>query len=438
MTKKIMTTLLIAGVSALAANAEGYQVNTLSARQNGMGHTGTALHLGAESMFYNPAGLTTLKSNVEFQGTFTGIFATATADYEGKKYETSNPASTPIAIHLGWKIYDNLAAGMSFFTPYGSGINWGDNWPGAALNQSVTLKVYTIQPTIAWRIMPGFSIGAGAMVTFGSVDLNKGLVTPDAINMVLAGMGNDYRFTDTPASVNINGKSTTTVGFNVGAMWDINKKITVGASYRSKMTLKVKSGEATMRYANEVASTILEPQLNVINNANFKASMPAVAVLNMGVAYKPIERLTLAFDAQLNFWHAYKQLDIEFLSESLSAYNQHLPKKQHNAWTFRVGGQFDMTERLALRLGMMVDTTPVDENHYNPETPGMTKIEPTCGFSFSPTPWMSFDASLMYVAGLGRDGSVTYTDLLTRQQKTFSAHYGTTAWCPSVGVRLNF
>ena len=44
-------------VSAFVMHAEGYQINTLSARQNGMGHTGTALKLGAESMIFNPAGL---------------------------------------------------------------------------------------------------------------------------------------------------------------------------------------------------------------------------------------------------------------------------------------------------------------------------------------------------------------------------------------------
>ena len=34
-----------------SAVAEGYQINSLSARQIGMGHTGIAQKLGAESMF---------------------------------------------------------------------------------------------------------------------------------------------------------------------------------------------------------------------------------------------------------------------------------------------------------------------------------------------------------------------------------------------------
>lgn len=47
----------LALITFVSASAEGYQINTLSAKQGGMGHTGTALKLGAESMFFNPAGL---------------------------------------------------------------------------------------------------------------------------------------------------------------------------------------------------------------------------------------------------------------------------------------------------------------------------------------------------------------------------------------------
>ena len=38
----------VGAVMALSAVAEGYQVNTLSARQGGMAHTGVAQKLGAD------------------------------------------------------------------------------------------------------------------------------------------------------------------------------------------------------------------------------------------------------------------------------------------------------------------------------------------------------------------------------------------------------
>ncbi len=436
--KSFATGCLIAA-TVFGASAEGYQINTLSARQNGMGHTGTALKLGAESMIFNPAGLAFEEKTIDFQGSVTGIFAHATAKVNGTDYKTANPASTPMAFNLGMKVYDNLAAGVSFYTPYGSGITWGDNWPGAVLNQSVSLKAFTLQPTIAWEIIPGLSIGAGAMITWGNVDLNKGLVTPGSLNLLLASMSQDYRFTDTPASVNLTGRAATTVGFNVGAMWDISSKVTVGASFRSKMTLKVKSGDASLRYANELAQQLLQGKLNVLDQANFAAEMPAPAILNIGVAYKPIEKLQLAADAQLTFWNVYKTLDIEFLSETLAAYNQHLTKDYHNSWTFRVGTQYSLTHRFDIRAGVMIDTTPVNDAHYNPETPGMTKIEPSVGFSFSPIKNFSIDASLLYVAGLGKDNaSCTYDDLLLQQKATFTADYNVHSWCPAIGFRVSF
>ncbi len=262
------------------------------------------------------------------------------------------------------------------------------------------------------------------MITWGNVDLCKGLVTPGSLNAMLAMMGNDYRFADTPASINLTGRAATTVGFNVGAMWDISSRVTVGVSYRSKMNLKVKSGDAALSYANEVARRLLQEKLNVLDEANFTAEMPAPAILNFGVAYKPVDKLQLAADAQLTFWDVYKSLEIDFLSETLAPYNQHLTKDYSNSWTFRLGAQYSLTHRLDLRAGLMIDTTPVNKEYYNPETPGMTKIEPSVGFSFSPVKYFTIDASLLYVAGLGEDNaSCPYADLLAGKTATFKGAY---------------
>ena len=97
-------------------------------------------------------------------------------------------------------------------------------------------------------------------------------------------------------------------------MWDINSKWTVGASFRSTMNLKVKCGNAAVNYANEIAQQVLQNQLDILNQANFTASMPAVAVTNIGVAYKPTDKWLVAFDAQISGWKSYKSLDIDFLS----------------------------------------------------------------------------------------------------------------------------
>lgn len=437
--KKKLTILAAAAAMTAPAFAEGYQVNSLSARQTGMGHTGVALKLGSESMFFNPGALSFLDKNIDFNGSFTMIKPSVTAKVPGGvKYENMSTYATPLAAHLGMKVYDNFAAGISFYTPYGSKIDWSDNWPGAELNQRVKLQIFTVQPTFSWKILPNLSVGAGIMVTWGNVDMSKGLVSGSSLDMMLQAMGNPYRFgSTTPASVGLKGNADVAVGANIGALWDINKKWTVGASWRSQQTMKVRSGEATVTYANDVARTILEQRLNMIHQANFKAQMPAPWVLNFGVSYRPIEKLVIAADAQLTGWHAYQHLDVEFLSEQVKPYDQHIDKNYKNSWTFKLGAQYDLTHRFQVRAGLIVDQTPVSKQHYNPETPGETKIEPSVGLSFYPVPQLSIDASVLYVHGIKTTGTGTYPDLLLGKPSTFTAVYQVNAWAPSIGLTLH-
>ena len=73
-----------------AAWAEGYQVNTLSAKQGGMGHTGVAQKLESESMFFNPAGMAFMDKTMSFSASINGLSpkATITLD-DGKKYHNA-------------------------------------------------------------------------------------------------------------------------------------------------------------------------------------------------------------------------------------------------------------------------------------------------------------------------------------------------------------
>lgn len=455
---KIIKSIFVQALFAMTINAaaEGYQINTLSARQNGMGHTGTALKLGSESMIFNPAGLTSLDKAVEVTGSFTAIFATASATLEdGQKFTTDNTPSTPLSASIGFSIYDNLKAGVAFYTPYGSGINWTDNWPGAVLNQSVSLKTFTFQPTLAWQPFKGLSIGAGLMITWGNVNLNKGLVEPSSFNtlqkaLIMTGQLPadsyiDYGPTTIPASINLDGKSNVAFGVNVGVMYDINKQWTVGFNYRSKMSMKVKTGCASLKYANTQSQMILDNIIGLLNQSQFSAEMPCAAIYNFGVSYRPTDKWTVAFDAQLTGWNSYKQLDIEFNDMALTAYNQHIVKNYRNSWTFHLGAEYNLTNRLDLRAGMMIDTTPVNKEYYNPETPGATKIEPSVGLSFKPLPNFSIDASFMYVAGLNANNrSCTYNDIILSQvhgqpvYQTFEADYNVHSFCPSIGFTLNF
>lgn len=451
MRKLFLAIATIAACSSLSF-AEGYQVNTFSAKQTGMGHVGVAMKLGAESVIFNPAALSFSDKTVEISAGMSAIKADGKAIYDGNEYKTDNKVSTPFNLSGAFRIYDNLYAGLSLYTPYGSSINWGDNWPGAVLNQSVDLKMFTVQPTISWRITPKLSVGGGLMISWGSVNLNKGLVTMQSLNQLqqlMAAVGQLpavlHEFTTTPASVELNGSSDLAVGYNIGVMYDILPQLTFGASYRSKMMMKVNKGEAAVNYGNDAAETLLGSTLNDISSTNFAAEMPCPYIFTFGLAYKPIPRLLLAFDAQINGWKTYKQLDISF--DGLPQFDQHLTKDYKNAWTYHFGAQYELTSRFDVRAGLMVDKSPCNKNYYNPETPGTTKIEPAVGFSFRPVPGLSIDAAFMYINGKKVNGATChYEDMIAAKypmlgispDAEFVADYKVKAIVPAIGVSYSF
>lgn len=449
---RVAVCVQLALATAATASAEGYQINSFSARQGGMGHVGVAMKLGSEAMLFNPGALAMSTSTVEVSGSVTGVLATITARQGDRQWQTDNKMSTPLNVCASFRIYDNLYAGMALFTPYGSAINWGDNWPGAVLSQRVKLKTFSLQPTVSWRLLPGLSIGAGLMISWGNVNLQKGLVSSASMDALMGalGIGPQYMFDGvTPASVTLTGTSRPVLGVNLGAYWQINRQWAVGVNFRSKQTLSLKKGLADVTYANKMAEDNLGRVLGLIDQANFAASMPLPNVFTVGASYHPIPKLLLAADVQFNGWKCYKHLDINFdLPQAMAEqFDQHIRKDYRNAFTYHFGAQYALTPRLDVRCGLLIDTSPVDRDNYNPETPGMTKIEPSAGFSFRPVKGLSIDVGFVYIKGLGENNATgRYDDFIAKQAPqlglpnpgTFTADYRVHAVAPSVGLSYAF
>lgn len=472
--KKVIALACLSMLPMTYVAAEGYQVNLQSTKQAGMGHVGAAMKLGAESMHFNPAGLVFMDKSVDLSAGVSGVFANAKftqGDYTAK---TDNKASTPMYVYAGFKVYDNLAVGVSLNNPYGSGINWGKDWRGAHLIQDISLKAFNLQPTVSWKIMDRLSVGAGLMMEFGNIELNRALIgpgelsastkillsgkpelgamIPEAIKQLIAKYDNL-----SAASVGLKGDAGLRMGFNVGAMFDVNEKITVGLSYRSKVTARVKEGDVSLTYVNRaeidqlmdvVGKFVPGAKLPELDQATFSAELPLPDNWNVGITYKPTNRWILSGEVQFVGWGAYKSLDVQFHPDSeLGKYNISAPKNYKNTRIYRLGTQFAATNRLDVRLGAYYDESPVKDDYLNPETPSMDKLGLTAGLSFRPIKSFSIDFAFSYVTGFGRDGSYTDEYLLLKsipqlpaqaKQRKFEGHYNVYAITPSIGVSYAF
>ncbi len=471
--------LLAATAITAGAYAEGYQVNNLSSRQNGMAHTGTALKLGSESLYFNPAAAAFQTSKFDISAGVTGIYSHV--DYKQDSYATGysgngatassdNKISTPLYAYFNYKATNRLAFGVSFTTPFGSAMKWNDNWVGAHLIQSINLTAYQAQPTVSFKILDNLSIGAGMTVAWGKFDLSRsmfpvGATTNNTFAALIAAAGHpEYAPVFTSAgnnalvSAKLSGKSSVAVGVNLGIMWDINDQWTLGFDYRSRLNMKVDSGNAELKYASAQVQQVLAGMgvIPPMNEGTFSAELPLPTNLTWAVSFRPTTKWELAVDVQWVGWSAYKSLDVSFNEPELAIEDIKSVKNYDNTVAVRFGAQYKVCDLVQARMGMYVDESPVRSDYMNPETPSMTKVAYTCGLTINPTKFMSLDLAYGYVTSADpeRTGSYPYMNSLTYKaqilagktpaeaaaaaNQPFSGNYKLKAHTFSFGMRFRF
>ena len=480
---KKLVVLIMTAMLSLSAFAEGYQVNLLSTKQTGMGHVGVGMKLGDESMHFNPAGLAFLKTNMDFSLGISAVMAKAKYINGSYSAKTDNPVSTPLYAYAGFKIYDNLAAGISLTTPYGSSLKWPKHWAGADLIQDISLKAYVIQPTLSYKITDKLSIGVGLQLAWGNVNLSRGLMgakdfqglgnlmeaklapflpalpasAAEAAQKIITVMKNT---TVPPAYARLEGNAHMRAGFNVGIMYDICDKVTVGLSYRSKIKMRVKEGDASLTYSNQnienafgqlellmaeyggmLAGAGVElPNISIpkYDQGSFHAELPLPSNTTLGVSYRPTDRWELALDLQYVGWNAYDSLNVYFNEAELGIAPIKAEKDYKNTMTYRIGASYKATDRLDVRAGVYYDQSPIRKKLYNPETPGMNKLGFSAGLTFEPYKGLQIDVAFLYIQGFDRDGKYPYKNVVTGTDESFGGKYKSTAFSPSIGLAYRF
>ena len=164
-----------------------------------------------------------------------------------------------------------------------------DNWSGRYVTQNIYLQSIFIQPTISYKITEDISIGGGYIYATGHTDISRAIP--------VQGAGG----TDGKAELSGDAEG---MGYNVGISFKASERLHFGISYRSRVDMHVESGDAKFTVPSAVSANF--------QNTSFDATLPLPEVLSVGVAWKPIERLTLQADFNLTGWKAYDSLAFNY------------------------------------------------------------------------------------------------------------------------------
>ncbi len=409
--KKFSILVIVALVYSSASIAGGFQINLQGQKQTGMGHAGTGLCLDNASILFNPGALSFLDS---LKGIYIGAsFIMPKSTYAD--YATAYVAhpvkhiGTPFTLYGVYKFKNakKWNCGLGIYTPFGSKVQWEDDWKGQFLIREIDLKTIFIQPTVSYKVNDKLGIGAGFVYATGSFSLRKGVPVQDTAGNYGEGV--------------LNGKASG-YGFNAGIYFKASDKFSIGLDYRSEVKVTVKGGSAEFEVASSVAqyfpSTTFDTQLR----------LPQVATLGLG--FTPNSKLKLAFDVNFVGWKSYDSLIIDFEENTDKLKDIHSARMYKNTYIFRLGAQYKLNEKWTVRCGTYFDKTPVQDGYLTPETPDSDKLGITVGASFNITKKVHLDASFLYIEGKQR------TD--TNIETEFSGTYKTRALVPGVSLEYVF
>lgn len=394
--------------------AGGYRVSLQGQRALAMGHTGVAVVNSAELGFFNPSGLVYLENRLNVSAGVSAVFSDVIYqnDEFGQMARTDSPVGTPFYIYASYKVNDWLTLGLNAYTPYGSAVEWEDDWAGSHLVNNIDLQAIYIQPVASVKLSQYFSIGGGPIFVTGGVNFNRNL------NRTLTNIEGER------SNVTVDATGVTAWGWSGSMMFTPIERLRVGFNYRSEMILEAEGGEATF-------SNVPNSPLTPFQNTTFDAALPLPAEVSVGFSYQLKDKWLFAFDYNRTLWSVYNSLDIDFTNPSIPD-SENL-RNYKDASIYRFGLQYDANDMFTLRAGYYFDESPVQEGFFAPETPRNDSHGFTGGLSLNVNSRFAIDASFLYNRFEEVDASYDHY-FENGQAVPFEGTYKSSAFIPGLGV----
>jgi long-chain fatty acid transport protein len=405
----------MAALTATTAFAGGYRVSLQGQKQLAMGHTGVAVVNSAETLFFNPAGASFLKDRFNFSAGANGLFARTKFQNEQFNWKNSTDNfGTPFEVYASYRATDWLTVGLAVYSPYGSAVEWDQDWQGANLVNNIDLEAIYIQPTVSLKVNEYFSVGGGPIYVTGSVNLNKNLSRS---------LTNE---SGAPSDVTIDATGVNAWGYTAGFMFNPEKHVRLGVNYRSRITMEARGGDASF---HDIPAALQ----GTYNKTTFNADLPLPAELTAGLSVQITDKWLVAFDYNHAYWNVYKALMVDFANGIVSDN----PRNYKDASTYRLGTQYKLNEKFVFRAGWYFDESPVQDGYFAPETPRNDSMGFTGGLTYQITPKFGIDASFLYLHFDETNNSYNYADE-DGTPYTFGGTYKNVVFSPGVGVTYSF
>jgi long-chain fatty acid transport protein len=376
--------VLISGVFTWKVSANGFALPDQDAFATARGEAFVATADNPSAIYYNPAGIAQLKGN-NLRGGVYEIFLDPrySPSSGGQTYHSSdNFASVPQFFYTYSAKNMPLSCGLGVYAPFGGSMNWPQDTGFNTVAVSGSLQYITINPVVALKVSPTLSIGAGAMVNYGKINMNQGLLTYP---------------TPQPNYFSFSGDGWS-AGYNLGFLWQPHSKISFGATFRSSAMMNFE-GNTDFQLQPHPYPTPAQ------RNASANFTFPLTAVL--GVSYRPTPKWNLEFDANYTDWNSFNTVNIEQSPPPVSKpFHQNIPVTLdwQASWMYEFGVTRYFDSGWHVSAGYVFNENSVPDAYYTPLAADMDRHFFSVGTGFK---GKTFNFDVAYQLGYGPSHTVT-------------------------------
>jgi long-chain fatty acid transport protein len=328
-TLRIVLKAVIYGCPTMAAFATGFRLPDQDAFAAARGEAFVATADNPAAVYYNPAGITQLEGHNVRLGVYGISLNPSYHSPDGGTYHTSdNLHAVPQFFYAYVPEKFPLSFGLGLYSPYGLSAKWPQDTGFRSVALEGSLSYMTLNPVVAWKILPSLSVAAGPTFNYAETDLRQGL-SPYP--------GSDYfRFK----------ADGTDVGYNLGLRWQPLTQLAFGASYRSETTINY-SGHTDM--------------VPLYKGMSATADFPFPDNLILGVSYRPTPNWNFEFNADYTGWSRLKTVPIQ---QQVAV--PPIMLNWDSSWYFEFGATRYLGGGWRVSAGYIFNENSVPDANYNP------------------------------------------------------------------------
>ena len=357
---------------SVVIQAAGYKIPEQSLNSMALGAAYVAHTEGADTAYYNPAGMAFMEDGHFVEGGVTLAHLPQIA-YSSPIPALSGHSETenmviPYGHYVGRAIGD-FRWGVSLAVPAGLTKRWETPYQ-KLYAEEFTLKNIELNPSLSYRVNDTFAIGGGLRVVY-----SQGVVNSDGADA------------NKPLKREMEG-DTVAFGYNLALLYRPTPDIHLAATYRSNIDLK-EEGDANL-YLGGVG-----------RQYGADVTIPIPAALNLALSKTWNDTFTLEFDYERTFWSTYKQLDFNYdepvYNPILKAkFDDPLDRNWKDTDTFRVGATFKVDDQWRVMAGFALDETPVPVKNIGFELPDSDAKIFSVGFRYQQNKHLSWGIAMLY------------------------------------------